>query len=184
MRSRQPELAMRYYLLNVTRCHRPRAVVLADMSGQVVAGVEGRPFNETGFVATRASERTARALANVALADFRAGEGRRWTARLMERLRGLGKRPANLGPVPEGARVARTFNAGDRELLMVVVGEESGATLTAAVSGVQRILAEWGPIETGDDRLPSAEIEALVPAAPIADRRAVNIEGELTAVVH
>jgi len=45
-RSRRQDLATRYYLINVTRRHRPRAVVLTDMNGEVVAGVEGKPFME------------------------------------------------------------------------------------------------------------------------------------------
>ena len=36
-RSRRPDLATRQYLLNVARRHRPRAVVLTDLTGEVIA---------------------------------------------------------------------------------------------------------------------------------------------------
>ena len=168
-RSRRPDLATRQYLIKVTRRHRPRAVVLADMHGEIVAGVEGKPFMEGGFIAARAADRTSRAVARAALADFRRDAqgptGR--AARMIERLRSL-RRPARRDPaLPDGARVAQTFSVGGRDFLMVVVGDECGTVLTDALDGLRRILAEPMPLLTApgfDDAVMAPEFEALSPA--------------------
>lgn len=178
-RSRRPDLATRYYLINVTRRHRPRAVVLTDMQGEVVAGVEGKPFAEGGFIASRAAERTSRALARAALEDFRReaqGERRRFVDRLVAGVRNLRRRAPRPEPgVPAGARVAQKFVADGREYLMVVVGEEGGAALTDALDGLRRILAEpidgvaaiaaeGARIDALDEAAPTPDVEALSPA--------------------
>ncbi|MCB9530123.1 MAG: hypothetical protein H6701_17335, partial [Myxococcales bacterium] len=168
-RSRRPDLATRQYLINVTRRHRPRAVVLADMEGQVVAGVEGKPFMEGGFIAARAADRTSRAVAAAAIADFRADAGpTSRAARMIERLRSFGRRPARRDPaLPDGARVAQAFSAGGRQFLMVVVGDEGGAVLTDALDGLRRILAEPMPAlgAAVDDAVAVVpEFEAISPA--------------------
>lgn len=166
-RSRRPDLATRQYLINVARRHRPRAVVLTDMQGEIVAGVEGKPFMEGGFIAARAADRTSRAVARAALADFRGDSrpaGR--AARLVERLRTFGRRPQKDPFLPDGARVAQSFTVGGRDFLMVVVGDEGGAVLTDALDGLRRILAEPMPVVTPalDDAAVAPELEALSPA--------------------
>lgn len=178
-RSRRPDLATRYYLLNVTRRHRPRAVVLTDMHGEVVAGVEGKPFMEGGFIAGRASERTSRAIARVAIEDFRREQAparRRWIDRMTERVRGLRRRAPQAPPgVPTGARVAQRFEADGQSYLMVVVGERGGAAISDAVDGLRRILAEPVPsmarlvaegamVEGPDEAAPTPDVEAIAPA--------------------
>lgn len=177
-RSRRPDLATRQYLLNVARRHRPRAVVLTDMAGEVIAGVEGKPFMEGGFIACRASERTSRAVARAAIADFRAQDGggrTRWVDRMVDRVRGLRRRPAPTDhALPKGARVAQRFSAGDRDMLMVVVGEHGGAALSDALDGLRRIfdepisdmsalVAEGTMIEGLETVVPGPDVEDLAP---------------------
>lgn len=178
-RSRRQDLATRYYLINVTRRHRPRAVVLTDMNGEVVAGVEGKPFMEGGFIASRAAERTSTALARVALEDFRREQAparSRWVDRVTERVRGLRRRAPRPEPgVPDGARVAQRFEVGGRPYLMVVVGEHGGATISDAIDGLKRILgepvssvealaAEGLAIEAREEAAPTPDVEAISPA--------------------
>lgn len=175
-RSRRQDLATRHYLINVTRRHRPRAVVLTDMNGEVVAGVEGKPFMEGGFIASRAADRTSRALARVALADFRREQAprTRWVDRMAERVRGLRRRAPQVEPgVPAGARVAQRFEADGKAYLMVVVGEQCGATISDAIDGLRRILAEPMPStdaiaahasDLGELAAPTPDVEAIPPA--------------------
>ncbi len=178
-RSRRPDLATRHYLINVTRRHRPRAVVLTDMNGDVVAGVEGKPFMEGGFIATRAGQRTSEALARVALEDFRQQQAparTRWVDRMAARVRGLRQRAPRTEPgVPAGARVAQRFEIDGKPYLMVVVGEHGGATISDAIDGLKRILgepvssmaalaAEGTVIEGLDEAAPTPDVEAISPA--------------------
>lgn len=166
-RSRRPDLATRHYLINVARRHRPRAVVLTDMQGEVVAGVEGKPFGEGGFIAARASQRTGDAVARAALTDFRRdlqGPPSR-AARMIERMRQLRRRPARRDPsLPEGLRAAQALHVAGRDYLMVVIGDEAGETLTDALDGLRRILAEPMPAVAQREEAPVAPaVEALTP---------------------
>ncbi len=133
LRSHRPDLATRHFMLAVTRRHQPWALVLADMRGRMIAGVEGRRFMETAFIATRADEKRGDALARAALEEAapRLGPGR------LERLRGLwGRR--------EEATVRRSTALRTRRgpYLVVVEGPESicDAALEEASGGLARIL--------------------------------------------
>lgn len=178
-RSRRQDLATRYYLINVTRRHRPRAVVLTDMNGEVVAGVEGKPFMEGGFIASRAAARTSAALAKAALEDFRREQAparTRWVDRVAQRVRGMRRRAPRPEPgLPAGARVAQRFEIDGRAYLMVVVGEHGGATISDAIDGLKRILgepassmealaAEGTVIEGLEEAAPTPDVEAISPA--------------------
>lgn len=173
-RSRQPDLATRYYLLNVARRHKPKAVILANLQGEVIAGVEGRPFAETGFIATRASQRVGRAVTEAALEDMRDAHGsrRRWTDRMLSTLRLRRRRPINPA-LPVGARQSRRVTLGGREMLMVVVGEETEAVIDDALVGLERIMGAPMMSFDGEGTIyeapacdaPSGEVEALPPSA-------------------
>ncbi len=154
LRSRQPDLATRHYMLSLTRRHQPRAIVLADLKGRMIAGVEGRPFMETGFLATRADTRRGDALAQAALTDMM-DEARAAAAAqdaedfgeaepgptALERLRSwwATRRGAEADETTLKARELRVPGA---EYLLVVEGDAqvADATIEEATAGLERIL--------------------------------------------
>lgn len=155
LRSRQPDLATRHYMLSVTRKHQPKAIVLADMQGRMIAGVEGRPFMETGFLATRADSQRAELLAKAAIDDLlrearaaaasQAAEDFGETPKgpsLVERLRGWWQARGQGGADEETTRRARELRVPGAEYLLVVEGEPevADAAFREARTGLERIL--------------------------------------------
>ncbi len=147
VRSREPGVALRQYLLSLTRKHRPKAIVLADMKGKVIAGVEGRPFMEEGFIAARAPETVGHDLAKQALADLEREKrvqeaSKKRFAKLRGRFARIGEslRRRNRQYVPQPPRTARTLEVGNSRFLLVVVGGADAAP-AEATAGLQRILA-------------------------------------------
>ncbi len=156
LRSRAPALATRQYLLSVARRHQPRAILVTDLEGNVVAGVEGRPFMETGFVATRASQRVERALVETALVEV-TDDGAAETKglrRLLARPKAKVRRWVRLARLwlarrerPEWLaatqRCITRIEVEGRQLLVVVAGDgpSAGAATPETLRGLQRILA-------------------------------------------
>ncbi len=155
LRSRQPDLATRHYMLSVTRKHQPRAIVLADLKGRMIAGVEGRPFMETGFLATRADAGRGDALAKAALddllvqaraeaaaqdaADF--GESPKGPG-LLDRVRAWWRTRHRDSTDARTARRANELHVPGGEFLLVVEGdaEVADAAFDEARAGLERIL--------------------------------------------
>ena len=150
-RSRQPGLASRQYLLNVTRRHRPRAIVVSDLEGNVVASVEGRPFMDDGWLARRAAREVEQTIVRAALDDLKAwdeqpaakkksvsqlAKSRRaevvaWWARR--------QRPVWLN---SASKWVSRLDVDGRQLVVVAVGDANVSDAGRdAVSGLQRILA-------------------------------------------
>ncbi len=157
IRSRAPDLAARQYLLSVARRHQPRAILVADLRGNVVAGVEGRPFMETGFVATRASQRVEHVLISEALAALPSEveepmTGKPWARlvarpraalrRTVFRVRALLARRGRPDWMAATSRWVARFEVGGEKLMIVCVGD-GGSALAAGpetAAGLQRIL--------------------------------------------
>jgi hypothetical protein len=144
-RSRAPELATRFYLLAVSQRHAFERLVLADERGHLLAGVETRPFMDSGRVATRVNERVGRELASVAPLvcgsdDPVVEKARPWTrlARLFSRVAHR-VRLAVLRRKAPAPIVATPFEAGEHRFFLVGAGAAEGA-LQDAAEGLRRIL--------------------------------------------
>ncbi len=140
-RSRSRSLATRFYLLNVARRHQPRAIALTDLNGEVLAGVEGRPFMENGYIATRACERVERVITGLARGVI-GGHGdrnRSWTDRVIQGFNRLRRRPTSKDFNLEGVKAIERITIDGNELLVVVIGDDSGDAIDDAIAGIERI---------------------------------------------
>lgn len=154
LRSRTPELATRHYMLSLTRKHQPRAIVLADLKGRMIAGVEGRPFMETGFLATRADTRRGDALAQAALDDMLAQARAEAAAQDAADFGGASQGPTALERLriwwaarrradrEQTIRKAKELRVPGGEYLLVVEGDATvaDAAIAEATAGLERIL--------------------------------------------
>jgi hypothetical protein len=150
-RSRQPGLASRQYLLNVTRRHRPRAIVVSDLEGNVVASVEGRPFMDDGWLARRAAREVEQTIVRAALDDLKAWDdqpvvekksvSQHLKTRRAEMVAWWARRQRPTWLNTASKWVSRVDVDG-RQLLVVAVGDANVSDAGRdAVSGLQRILA-------------------------------------------
>lgn len=144
-RSRAPELATRFYLLAVSRRHSVNTLVLADERGDLLAGVESRPFMGDGRVAVRVNERTGRALAESGALLCAQAEPS-WRGRVLDlgrRVRLALRRRRTPAPL-----VAHPFEAGDRRFVLVSTAEDAARNaLTDAADGLRRILQQEAEAE-------------------------------------
>ena len=149
-RSRSRTLATRFYLLNVARRHQPRAIALTDLKGEVLAGVEGRPFMDDGYIATRACERVERVITGLARGVI-GGVGNpnhSWADRVIKGFKRLRRRPTRQNFALEGVKAIERITIDGKELLVVVVGDDSGHAIDDAISGIERIYT--GPSERAE----------------------------------
>ena len=140
LRSRRFDLATRHFMLSVTRRHQPNAIVLADMKGRVIAGVEGRPFMDSGFLATRVETSRGDKLARAALASADPTEEPQQSAKALERLRHWWQ--TRRQSAAEQTRRSQTIEIPGANYLLVVEGEPEAAdaALADATIGLERIL--------------------------------------------
>ena len=137
-RSRSRSLATRFYLLNVARRHQPRAIAVTDLEGEVLAGVEGRPFMDDGYIATRACERVERVITGLArgIAGGHGSGQHSWTDRVIQGFKRLRRRPTRKDFDLEGVKAIERVNIDGHDLLVVVIGDDSGNAIVFYFSGI------------------------------------------------
>lgn len=182
-RSRSRTLATRFYLLNVARRHQPRAIAVTDLEGQVLAGVEGRPFMESGYIATRACERVERVITGLARGIGGRPDGRNssWTNRVIQGFHRLRRRPTRKDFDLEGVKAIEQITIDGKELLVVVIGDDCEDAISDAITGIERIYT--GPSERTETVYFEAEETTLVEDLDDADA-STDIEGDLQPTIH
>ncbi len=168
-RSRSRTLATRFYLLNVARRHQPRAIAVTDLQGEVVAGVEGRPFMDDGYIATRACERVERVITGLArgIVSGQGGGQHSWADRVIQGFKRLRRRPTRKNFELEGIKAIERINIDGHDLLVVVIGDDSGNAIDDAISGIERIYT--GPSERRETMCFEAEETTVVEDLDVED---------------
>jgi hypothetical protein len=95
---------------------------------------------EDGFIATRACERAERVITGLAQSVASGGSRRlSWADRVVEGFRSLRGRPTRQDFALDGVKAIERITVDGNELLLVVIGDDTGNAIGEAIAGIQRI---------------------------------------------